>query len=128
MSLKFILNFFRKNRNLEADKRWKYMVILKYYLVCVGVWTCFFFLCCWYNKSSFFNFYKGYVDLLVIKYFIHDLRIFLLIFMHYDQDFNIFQVYQYFTIYRQYFLLKFEQFAWISYTTLFKIRRCQRPF
>ena len=42
--------------------------------------------------------------------------------------FNIFQVYQYFTIYRRYFLLKFEQFSWISYTTLFKIRRYQRPF
>ena len=42
--------------------------------------------------------------------------------------FNIFQVYQYFTIYRQYFLLKFEQFSWISYTTLFKIRRYQIPF
>jgi hypothetical protein len=25
--------------------------------------------------------------------------------------FNIFQVYQYFTIYRQYFLLKFEEFS-----------------
>jgi hypothetical protein len=32
--------------------------------------------------------------------------------------FNIFQVYQYFTTYRQYFLLKFEKFSWISYTTL----------
>ena len=40
--------------------------------------------------------------------------------------FNIFQVYQYFTSYRSwYFLLKFE---WISYTTLFKIRRYQRPY
>ena len=39
--------------------------------------------------------------------------------------FNIFQVYQYFTIYKQYFLLKFEQFSWISCTTLFKM---QRPF
>ena len=26
------------------------------------------------------------------------------------------------------FLLRFEQFSWISYTTLFKIRRYQRPF
>jgi hypothetical protein len=34
------------------------------------------------------------------------------------QGFNIFQVYLDFTIYRQYFLLKFEQFSWISYTTL----------
>jgi len=45
--------------------------------------------------------------------------------------FNIFQVYQYIlyiTIYRRYFLLKFEQFSWISYTTLFKISRYQRPF
>ena len=33
---------------------------------------------------------------------------------------NIFQVYQYFTIYRQYFLLKFEQYSWISYTTFRK--------
>ena len=30
-----------------------------------------------------------------------------------------------FTIYRWYFLLRFEQFSWISYTTLFKIRRYQ---
>ena len=49
------------------------------------------------------------------------------------RTFNIFQVYQYFTtsIYRWYFILKFEQFLWISYTTLFKIRslrRYQRPF
>jgi hypothetical protein len=49
--------------------------------------------------------------------------------------FNIFQVYQlflikYFTIYKQYryFLLKFEQFFWISYTTIFIIRRYQRLF
>jgi hypothetical protein len=46
--------------------------------------------------------------------------------------FNIFQVYQYFTIYRPnyrwYLLLKFEQLLWISYTTLFKIKRYQRPF
>jgi hypothetical protein len=41
-----------------------------------------------------------------------------------------FQVYQYFTIYRWYFLSKFEQFSWISYTctTLFKIRKYQKPF
>ena len=39
-----------------------------------------------------------------------------------------FQNYQYFIIYRQYFLLNFEQFSWISYATLFKIRRYQRPF
>jgi len=39
-----------------------------------------------------------------------------------------FQAYQYFTIYRWYFLLKFEQFSWTSYTTLFKIRRYQRSF
>ena len=37
---------------------------------------------------------------------------------------NIFQVYQYFTIYRRYFISKF---LCISYTTLFKIRRYQRP-
>jgi hypothetical protein len=41
--------------------------------------------------------------------------------------FNISQVYQYFTIYRWYFLLIFEQYSWVSYTTLFKIRRYQRP-
>jgi len=34
------------------------------------------------------------------------------------KTFNIFQVFQYFTIYRRYlFLLKFEQFSWISYST-----------
>jgi hypothetical protein len=38
------------------------------------------------------------------------------------RDFNIFQVYQYFIIYRRYFLLKFEQFSWITYTTLFKTK------
>jgi hypothetical protein len=32
------------------------------------------------------------------------------------------------TIYRWYFLSKFEQFSWVSYTTPFKIRRYQRPF
>ena len=42
--------------------------------------------------------------------------------------FNIFEVYQYFTIFRWYFLLKFEEFSGMSYTTLFKIRRYQRPF
>jgi hypothetical protein len=44
------------------------------------------------------------------------------------RGFQYFQVYQYFTIYRRYFLLKFKQFSWISYTTLFKIRRNQIPF
>ena len=39
-----------------------------------------------------------------------------------NRAFNIFQVYQYFTLYRGYFLFKFEQFSWISYTTPFKIR------
>jgi hypothetical protein len=39
-----------------------------------------------------------------------------------DRAFNIVQVYHCFTIYKQYFLLKFELFSWISYTTLFKIR------
>ena len=34
---------------------------------------------------------------------------------------------RYFTIYRWYFLLKLEQFPVIFYTTLFKIRRYQRP-
>ena len=48
--------------------------------------------------------------------------------MHLCRAFNIFQVYQYFTIYRWYFLLKFEQYLWISYTTLCKIRRYQRPY
>jgi hypothetical protein len=42
--------------------------------------------------------------------------------------FNIFQVYQYFAIYRWYFLSKFEQFSWISHRTLFKIRRYQEFF
>jgi hypothetical protein len=42
--------------------------------------------------------------------------------------FNIFQVYQYFIIYRWYRLLKFEHFSLTSYTTLFEIRRYQRPF
>jgi hypothetical protein len=37
-------------------------------------------------------------------------------------------VYQYFTICRRYFLLKFEYFPWISYTAFFKIRRYQRHF
>ena len=44
----------------------------------------------------------------------------------YGRAFNIFQVYQYFTIYRGYFLLKLEQFSWISCTTLVRIRRYQR--
>ena len=35
-----------------------------------------------------------------------------------DDTFNIFQVYQYFTIYRQYFFLKFEHFSLIFYATL----------
>jgi hypothetical protein len=39
--------------------------------------------------------------------------------------FNIFQVYQYFTIYRRYFVLKFEYFHILSYTTIFKIWRYQ---
>jgi hypothetical protein len=38
--------------------------------------------------------------------------------------FNIFPVYQYFTTYRRYFLLKFE-FSWISYRARFKIRRSE---
>ena len=39
-----------------------------------------------------------------------------MIITQYDiRAFNIFHVYQYFTIYRQYFLLKFEQYSWISY-------------
>jgi hypothetical protein len=44
------------------------------------------------------------------------------------RTFNIFQMYQYFAIYRRYFLLKFEHFAWISYATVFEIRRYQLPF
>ena len=32
--------------------------------------------------------------------------------------FNVFQVYQYFTIYRRYIFLKFEYFSWISCATL----------
>jgi hypothetical protein len=35
-----------------------------------------------------------------------------------NRSFNIFQVYQYFTIYRRCFFLKFEHFAWISYLKL----------
>ena len=42
--------------------------------------------------------------------------------------FNISQVYQYFTVYRRYFVLWLEQFIWISDTTLFKNRRYQAPF
>ena len=45
-----------------------------------------------------------------------------------SRAFHIFQVYQYFYIYRWQFLLKFEQYSSIFYTTLFKIRRYQRPF
>ena len=45
-----------------------------------------------------------------------------------SRAFNIFQVYQYFTIYRWYLFIKFWTISWISYTTLFKIRRYQRPF
>jgi hypothetical protein len=41
--------------------------------------------------------------------------------------FNIFQVYQYFTIYRWYFFLKFEQFPWYL-VQLFKIRRYKDHF
>jgi len=41
--------------------------------------------------------------------------------------FQYFQVYQYFAIYRWYYLLKFEEFSWISCTKLFKIRRYQTP-
>ena len=44
------------------------------------------------------------------------------------RTFNIFQIYQYFTIYKCYFLLKFVQYSGISYITLFKIRRYQIPF
>jgi hypothetical protein len=54
-------------------------------------------------------------------------RAWLLGFMH-PQGFNFFQMYQYFTIYRQYFFLKNEHFSWISYTTFFEIRRYQLPF
>ena len=42
-----------------------------------------------------------------------------------SKNFNIFQVYQYFTIYRRFILLKFEKISWISYKTLIKIRRYQ---
>jgi hypothetical protein len=35
----------------------------------------------------------------------------------------MFQMYQYFTIYRWYLLLKFEHFSWISCTTLFITRK-----
>jgi hypothetical protein len=38
-------------------------------------------------------------------------------------------IYQYFTIYRWYFVLKYEHFnEYQSYVILFKIRRYQRPF
>ena len=40
--------------------------------------------------------------------------------------FNIFQVDQYFTIYRLF--LKFEHFSWKCYATIFEIRRYQLPF
>jgi hypothetical protein len=49
-------------------------------------------------------------------------------YLHIVRAFIIFQVYQYFTVYRRYFWLKFEQISLISYTTLFKIGRYQRPF
>ena len=42
-----------------------------------------------------------------------------------NMTFNIFQAYQYFTIYRRYFVLKFEYFHILSYTTIFKIWRYQ---
>jgi hypothetical protein len=42
------------------------------------------------------------------------------------RDFNIFQLY--FTIYRWYVFLKSEHLSWISYATLFEIRRYQLPF
>ena len=37
-------------------------------------------------------------------------------------------MYQYITIYRQYLILKFEHLWWISYITLFNIRRYQLSF
>ena len=42
--------------------------------------------------------------------------------------FNISLVYQYFIIYRRYFLFKFEQFLWIYNIQHSKIRGYQRPF
>ena len=49
-------------------------------------------------------------------------------YLHIVRAFIIFQVYQYFTVCRRYFWLKFKQFSLNSYTTLFKIRSYQRPF
>jgi hypothetical protein len=45
--------------------------------------------------------------------------------------FNIFQVYQYYDIYRQYFFLKlniFHELQHVSYATVFEIKRYQLPF
>ena len=42
--------------------------------------------------------------------------------------FSISDVYQYFTIYRLYFFLKFEKISWLSYATVIQIRRYQLPF
>ena len=44
----------------------------------------------------------------------------------FSRDFNIFQVYQYFTIHGWYFFIKIWTIFMNIYTTLFKIRRYQR--
>ena len=40
-------------------------------------------------------------------------KYFIISIVPYIKAFNIFQVYQYFSIYRQYFFIKYEHFAWI---------------
>jgi hypothetical protein len=89
----------------------------------------------WHAISIFFNLYFFFSKYLFHCHFFllysYDTCIHLSQYkkLHYHRAFNIFQVYQYFTIYTWYFfLLKFEHCSWISYTTLFKIRRYQRPF
>jgi hypothetical protein len=71
---------------------------------------------------------KYKADIVLVKYEA-DIIIIISSKCHFFSSLSRFQyLYEYFTIYRWYFLLKFEQFSWISYATLFKIRRYQRPF
>ena len=81
--------------------------------------------------SRFFFFFS--VKFYWMKIFLHCRKIFVyckqyIIKMILQKNTYIVQVYQYFTIHRWYFLLRFLQFSWISCTTLFKIRRYQRSF
>ena len=45
-----------------------------------------------------------------------------------SKAFNIFQVYRYFAVYRRFYVLKFEKYSRISYTTLFEISMKRSPF